>query len=363
MPRETPLAQKHRELGARFVEFAGWLMPVQYSGLVEEHTAVREAAGIFDVSHMGEIWFRGPGAIDAADGLVTNDISSLRSGQVLYTTMCTERGGIVDDFLAYRVGDEVLFVLNASNTEKGFRWIRSHTEKEAHVEDLSEKTVQVALQGPRAEDVLKKAGMAELLSLPHNGHVSIEIEGLQVLASRTGYTGEDGFELYHDTRDSDRLWNLLFEAGRGFGLKPVGLGARDTLRFEMGYCLYGNDIDESTTPFEAGLGWTVKLQKKKFLGREFLVRQKQEGVRRKLVGLEMLENAIPRTGYPVTSGGKEIGRVTSGTFSPSLKKGLAMAYLPVEASKPGTEVTVLVRGKEHRASVTKLPFYRRGSRK
>jgi len=363
MPKQTPLVHKHRELGARFVEFAGWEMPVQYSGLVEEHTAVREAVGLFDVSHMGEIWFRGPKALEAANRLITNDLSSLQPGCLLYTTMCTEQGGIVDDFLAYRVGDDVLFVLNASNTEKGFRWARSHTEEDVDVEDLSSETVQMALQGPEVEEVLKKAGLSQLVPLPHNAHVKFEIQGIEVLASRTGYTGENGFEFYHDREGSDRLWNLLFDAGRDFGLKPVGLGARDTLRFEMGYCLYGNDIDESTSPLEAGLGWTVKLKKEEFIGKEFLLRQKKEGVRRRLVGLEMLENAIPRRGYPVRSGGKEIGHVTSGTFSPSLKKGLAMAYLPVEMSKAGTTVTVVVRGKEHKAGVTKLPFYREGSRK
>ncbi len=363
MPKETPLIHKHRELGARFVEFAGWTMPVQYSGLVDEHTAVREAAGLFDVSHMGEIWFRGPNAIDAANRLVTNDLASLRPGGLLYTTMCTEQGGIVDDFLAYRVGDDILFVLNASNTEKGFRWIRSRTDESVEVQDLSDETVQIALQGPKTEGVLRKAGLGELTSLLHNGHTKARVQGLDVLVSRTGYTGEDGFEFYHSREGSDRLWSALFTAGQESGLKPVGLGARDTLRFEMGYCLYGNDIDESTTPLEAGLGWTVKLTKEDFVGKEFLVRQKSEGVRRRLVGLEMLEDAIPRKGYPVTLRRVEKGHVTSGTFSPSLKKGLALAYLPVDASKPGTDVAVVVRGREKKARVTRLPFYRQGSRK
>ncbi|MFH0778206.1 MAG: glycine cleavage system aminomethyltransferase GcvT [Candidatus Eisenbacteria bacterium] len=361
--KETPLTGRHRELGAKLVEFAGWLMPVQYTGLLDEHKAVREAVGLFDVSHMGEVWLSGPGAVAAANRLVTNEVSSLRERQVLYTPMCYENGGIVDDVLVYRVGDDVLLVVNASNMDKDQEWIRSHVPGGVSVENRSLDTVQVALQGPRTEEVLKAAGLSALIPLKHNEHARVSVRGMDVLASRTGYTGEDGFEFYHDAKDGGKLWDLLLEAGKPAGIKPIGLGARDTLRFEMGYCLYGNEIDGTTTPLEAGLGWTVKLDKSDFIGREALVAQKAAGLGRRLVGLEMLDTAIPRKGYPVASRGREVGHVTSGTFSPSLEKGFALAYVRTEDAKPGTELFVSIRGRESRAVVTTLPFYKRGSRK
>ncbi len=344
------------------MEFAGWLMPIQYSGIVDEHTTVREAVGIFDVSHMGEIWLKGSGAMEAADRLVTNDVSSLEPGACIYTPMCNEDGGIVDDVIVYNVGNDVLFVVNASNTEKDLDWISSRC-RGVSVEDLSMRTVQLALQGPRTEEVLKRADLAELASLARNRHIEFTFSGTRVLVSRTGYTGEDGFEFYYGWEASDRLWNLLLDAGRELGIKPVGLGARDTLRFEMGYCLYGNDIDETTSPLEAGLGWTVKLGKPEFVGRDALAGQKSGGVKRKLVGLELLESGIPRKGCAVSVNGRDVGHVTSGTYSPSLKKGLALGYVEVEASRPDTNVSVEVRGKRLRARVTKLPFYTRGSRR
>jgi aminomethyltransferase len=277
--------------------------------------------------------------------------------------MCNERGGIVDDFLVYRVRADVLFVVNASNTDKDYEWILSHCEKDIRIENLSAETVELALQGPKTEDVLKSVGLSNLLSFERNRHTNVTLQGMEVLASRTGYTGEDGFEFYYKKNGSDKIWNALFDAGRSFGIKPIGLGARDTLRFEMGYCLYGNDIDDDTTPLEAGLGWTVKLDKGDFIGREPLLEQKAGGLKKKLVGMEILENAIPRKGCPVTLEGKEIGVVTSGTFSPSLHKGLAMGYVPPESSVPGTELSIIVREKNFRARVTKLPFYKCGSRK
>lgn len=365
MVKEIPLVQTHRELGARLVEFAGWLMPIQYAGLVEEHKAVREAVGLFDVSHMGEIWFRGPSGVEAADRLVTNDVSSLEPGASLYSPMCNERGGIVDDVLVYRVGEDVLFVVNASNTDKDFEWIRSHCDKAVRIENLSAETVQLALQGPKTEEVLATVGLGGLASVGHNRLTNVNFQGKDVLVARTGYTGEDGFEFYYKRNGADRIWKALFDAGSPLGLKPIGLGARDTLRLEMGYCLYGNDIDDATTPLEAGLGWTVKLGKAGFIGKEALVGEKASGLKRKLVGMEMLENAIPRKGCPVATdpGAREIGVVTSGTFSPSLHKGLAMGYVPPEKSIVGTELSILVRGKECKARVTKLPFYKCGSRK
>jgi len=367
MVKETPLVERHRELGAKFVEFAGWLMPIQYTGLLEEHKAVREAVGLFDVSHMGEIWLRGPNGVRAANRLVTNSISSLEPGASLYSPMCNEHGGIVDDVLVYRVGEDALFVVNASNTDKDLEWIRSHCDKDVRVENLSMETVQLALQGPKTEDVLKRVGLGNLVSVGHNRHERVSVQGMEALASRTGYTGEDGFEFYYkrngSERVAERVWDALFDAGASLGLKPIGLGARDTLRFEMGYCLYGNDIDDTTTPLEAGLGWTVKLDKGDFVGKDALVKQKASGLKRKLVGIEMLEHAIPRKGCPIAIEGREIGVVTSGSFSPSLHKGLAMGYVPPENSQAGNEISIVVRGKGFRACVTKLPFYKCGSRK
>jgi aminomethyltransferase len=366
MPKETPLVGKHRELGARLIEFAGWLMPIQYTGIVDEHKAVREAAGLFDVSHMGEIWFTGQGAVETANRLVTNDLESLKPGACLYSPMCNQKSGIVDDVIAYRVVDDVLFVVNAANTAKDLEWVQARCGEagsRTRVEDRSMKTVQIALQGPKTEEVLNRAGLAELIPLGRNRHVEVSVAGTPILASRTGYTGEDGFEFYHAWEAGAFLWETLFEAGAGLGLKPIGLGARDTLRFEMGFCLYGNDIDETTSPLEAGLGWTVKLDKADFIGKDALVAEKAVGVRRKLVGIELLESGIPRKGYPITSGGEAIGHVTSGTFSPSLAKGLAMGYVSTQFSQAGTEVSVEVRGKALRARITKLPFYVRGSRR
>ena len=366
MPKETPLTGRHRELGARLIEFAGWLMPIQYTGIVDEHKAVREAAGLFDVCHMGEIWFRGPGAIETANRLVTNDLEPLQSGACLYSPMCNEKSGIVDDVIMYRVGDEMLFVVNAANTAKDLAWIQARCAElgsRTQIEDRSMNTVQIALQGPGTDEVIKKAGLAELVPLGRNRHIQVMVKGTPVLASRTGYTGEAGFEFYHDWDAGDFLWRLLFEAGRGLGVKPIGLGARDTLRFEMGYCLYGNDIDDTTSPLEAGLGWTVKLDKPDFVGKQALVAEKAAGVKRKLVGMELLESGIPRKGYPIKVDGREVGRVTSGTFSPCLGKGLAMGYVEAELSQQGTEVSITIRDKELRARITKLPFYVRGSRK
>ena len=366
MPKETPLVGRHRELGARLIEFAGWLMPIQYTGIVDEHKAVREAAGLFDVSHMGEIWFKGPGAIETANRLVTNDLEPLQPGACLYSPMCNEKSGIVDDVIMYRVGDEMLFVVNAANTAKDLAWIEARCREfggRTQIEDRSMKTVQIALQGPCSDEVVRKAGLAELIPLGRNRHTQVTMKGAPVLASRTGYTGEAGFEFYYDWDAGDFLWKILFDAGRGLGLKPIGLGARDTLRFEMGYCLYGNDIDDTTSPLEAGLGWTVKLDKADFIGKQSLVAEKAAGVKRKLVGMELLESGIPRHGYTIKADGREVGHVTSGTFSPCLGKGLAMGYIEAGLSQPGTDVRIAVRDKELRAKVTKLPFYVRGSRK
>ena len=366
MPKETPLVGRHRELGARLIEFAGWLMPIQYSGIVDEHKAVREAAGLFDVSHMGEIWFKGPGAIETANRLVTNDLEPLQSGACLYSPMCNEKSGIVDDVIMYRLGDEILFVVNAANTAKDLAWIEARCREfgsRTVIEDRSMRTVQIALQGPASDEVVKKAGLGELIPLGRNRHVQVAVKGTPVMASRTGYTGEAGFEFYHDWDAGDFLWKILFDAGRGVGLKPIGLGARDTLRFEMGYCLYGNDIDDTTSPLEAGLGWTVKLDKADFIGKQALVTEKAAGVKRKLVGMELLETGIPRHGYAIKVGGREVGHVTSGTFSPCLGKGLAMGYVDTKWSQHGTEVGIAVRDKELKAKVARLPFYVRGSRK
>jgi len=361
--KRTSLYPLHVRLGARMVEFGGWEMPVQYAGIVEEHRAVRTAAGLFDVSHMGEVELEGPGALASVQRLITNDAGRLAVGGGLYTPMCRPTGGIVDDLTVFRVGEQrYLLVVNAATTEKDVAWIQEHTARAA-VRDRSAELGLLALQGPRAQAILGRLTRAGLSGLPYF-HIAggVEVAGVRgCLVSRTGYTGEDGFEIAAPWDAAPRVWDALLEAGRGDGLVPAGLGARDTLRLEAGYMLYGNDIDETTTPLEAPLGWTVKLDKGEFIGRDALARQKQEGVRRRLVGFEMLERAIPRRGYPLLAGGERVGQVTSGTFGPWVNRSIGMGYVAVAQARPGTELAVEIRGRPARAAVVKLPFYRRSA--
>ncbi len=355
--KRTPLYEEHRALGARLVPFAGYEMPVQYEGVVKEHQAVRERAGLFDVSHMGELYLRGPRALSVASSIVTNAVASLEVGRAKYTVAVNAEGTILDDLIVYRVGeDEVLIVCNASNRDKIAPHVANAAEGECDFADESDATALLALQGPAAVAVARAAGASDsMLSLPSFALARAEVAGVSVIAARTGYTGEDGFELFCANEDAAKLWRALLEAGAS----PAGLGARDTLRLEAALSLYGNDIDETTNPYEAGLGWVVKLDHD-FLGREALERAKQAGPSRKLVGFEMVGRGIARHGYPILdASGARVGDVTSGSPGPTVGKNIGLGYVPIALAKPGTTLGIEIRGKVIDAVVVKTPFYKR----
>jgi aminomethyltransferase len=359
MPRKTPLYEAHRALGARLVDFAGWEMPVQYTSVIAEHEAVRTAAGLFDVSHMGEVEFRGPGALGTANALITNDLGRIHDGQAVYAGLLNQAGGFVDDVVAYRFSPErILICVNASNREKDFAWMREHASGVKPV-DRGDEYAQLALQGPKAASILQRLTPLSLSGIATYHFAEGPVAGVPCIVSRTGYTGEDGFELYCAPDRAVGLWTALLDAGAADGLKPAGLGARDSLRTEMKYALYGNDIDDTHTPLEAGLGWVVKWDKGDFVGRAALERQKQAGVPRKLVGFEMREPGIPRHGYPLLKGGAPAGVVTSGTMGPSVKKAIGIGYLPADLAREGAQVEVEIRGRPVKAEVVKTPFWRR----
>ncbi len=355
---KLPLYERHVALGAKMVEFAGFMMPVQYSGIIDEHVTVRETVGIFDLSHMGEFVVAGKGAAKAVQKLVTNDVDKLAPGRALYTPICTPAGGIVDDILVYRDGeDEFMLVVNASNVKKDYEWLAARMPKGVSFENLSAATCLVAVQGPQSEAIVGEAVGEDLSDVPYYHHREAEIEEVGVRVSRTGYTGEDGFEVYVASRQALEVWDVLFELTTSVGGVPVGLGARDTLRLEMKYCLYGNDIDETTSPLEAGIGWTVKFDKGDFVGREPLEKQKKEGLKRKLSGFVMVDQAIPRHGFDVVDiKNQNIGRVTSGSYAPSLKENIGLAYLARPHDAVGTEILVNVRDKPRLARVVETPF-------
>ncbi|HEX6817718.1 MAG TPA: glycine cleavage system aminomethyltransferase GcvT, partial [Ktedonobacterales bacterium] len=361
--KRTPLYDEHRALGARLVEFSGWEMPVQYSGILEEHRAVRERAGIFDVSHMGEFRVEGPGALDFLQGLVPNNVARLGDGQALYTQICNEQGGTLDDLLIYRLGDErYMTVVNAGTMESDWDWFTRQAASHADVTltNISDQTGLIALQGPRALDILQPLTETDLSAIAYYHFAQGTVAGVSCLISRTGYTGEDGFELYCASGDVVALWRTLLEAGAPYGLIPAGLGARDTLRLEAGFCLYGHELNEQTSPLEAGLGWSVKLEKgHDFIGREALLAQKQDGLPRKLVGVELRDRGVPRAGYAILRDGTPIGELTSGTVGPTLGKAIGMGYVPPAEAKVGAEVAVEIRGKAVPAVIVALPFYKR----
>lgn len=361
MIKKTPLNEIHRNLGGRMVEFAGWDLPVQYAGPLPEHLAVRQAAGLFDVSHMGEVEVRGAGAVDLVDFVTTNDVRNLDDNQAHYTLMLNETGGIVDDLLVYRITDEhYLLVVNAGTTEKDFDWIRSHAGRfNCEVSNTSGAFAQIAIQGPVAERILQALTPTMLDRIPSFWSQRALIDGIRTRVSRTGYTGEDGFEIYCNASDAAHIWNRLLVEGSDKGIVPCGLAARNTLRLESKMALYGNDIDDSTSPLEAALGWAVKLDKGEFVGRDALLAQKREGLKRKLVGFEVLDRAPARDGYSVVKDGLAIGTVTSGSPAPFLKKNIGLAYLPVEHAKVGTEIGIEIRGRIVPAVVAKTPFYKR----
>ncbi len=361
--RRTPLYECHLRYGGKMIDFAGWALPVQFTSIKDEHHAVRKAAGLFDVSDMGEVEISGPQALDLVQRAVTNDASRMRVGRVMYSPMCNPRGGLIDDLLVYRLGDDrFMLVVNAANIGKDYSWLRELSGQfpRATVTNLSDEVAQLALQGPNSEPILAKLTDADLSSLKYYWcQDGVEVAGVRCLVSRTGYTGEDGFELYCAPQEAPRLWEAILEAGREYGAVPAGLGCRDTLRFEAGMVLYGNELTEETTPLEAGLGRYVKFNKGDFVGRQALLKQKEEGVRRRLVGFRMIDRGIPRHGYPIVVGGAEVGVVTSGTYAPTLDANLGLGYVPVELSAPGTEICVLVRGRQLKAQVVEIPFYRR----
>jgi len=366
--QRTPLYEAHLRLGAKMVDFGGWAMPVSYaggasSGIIDEHRATRTAVGLFDVSHMGEIHFRGARAAEAVQRLVTNDVSRLGDGRAFYTVACRPSGGIVDDLIVYRISAEhYLSVVNAGNLDKDRAWFIEQAAALCDVVDASAETALIAFQGPAAARALQPLTKVALDALSSFGFVAVcEIAGVRASLARTGYTGEDGFEIFCAASDAERLWTELLAAAAPLGGKPVGLGARDTLRLEARLPLYGNDLDEETTPLEAGLGWVVKLDGADFIGREPLRAQKAAGVRRKLAGFVMTERGIARHGYPILDGeGRERGRVTSGGPAPTLEKNVAMGYLPAQLDLPGTRIFVDCRGKRVEAEIVKGPFYKRG---
>lgn len=362
--KRTPLFDVYKNYGGKTIDFGGWELPVQFSSIKEEHEAVRTKAGLFDVSHMGEIEVKGPDSLLFLQKMMTNDISKLKLGGAQYTAMCYENGGTVDDLLVYKIAeDDYLLVVNASNTEKDFEWLVAHAEGEVTLGNISERMAQLALQGPLAEKVLQKlVGKGFLLNEIGNFkfQTNIIINGKTVLISRTGYTGEDGFEIYCNSEDAVGLWNSILEIGKADGVLPCGLGARDTLRFEATLALYGQELSPEITPFEAGIGFAVKLNKEdNFIGKEALVKQKETGVPRKLVGIEMLERGIPRHGYAVYNGEEKIGEVTTGTQSPTLKKNIGLVLVDAAFSTLDTVLDVEIRGKKIKAKVVPTPFYKR----
>jgi len=357
--RRTPLFDLHRELGAKLIDFGGWEMPVQYSGILEEHRAVRERVGIFDVSHMGEFEVRGPGSLAFLQRLTPNDVAKLADGRIHYSAFLTEKGTFVDDLLVYRRGPESWFlVVNAGNTPKDFAWAKDHAAGGVELVDASDRYALLAVQGPRAGVLVERVASEPVTDLPYYGFKTVPILGAPALVSRTGYTGEDGFEIYLEPERAERVFRGLLAAGADLGVIPCGLGARDTLRLEAKMCLYGNDIDDTVTAWEADLGWIVKMGKGDFIGREALARQKEQGVPRNLVGFEMADRGIARHGYPArTPHGP--GLVTSGTHSPTLGKPIGLALLPAAATAVGTEFQVDIRGRAAGARVVPTPFYKR----
>ena len=358
--KTTPFTDVHIALGAKMHEFAGYNMPIEYSGIIDEHNTVVNGVGVFDVSHMGEFWVKGPHALELIQKITSNDASKLPLGKAQYTCFPNETGGIVDDLLVYHYEPEkYLLVVNASNIDKDWNWCVSHNTVGAELENASDRMAQLAIQGPKATEVLQRLTPVDLSSIPYYAFTTGEFAGCpQVIISNTGYTGAGGFELYFYPEDAKKIWDAIFEAGKPEGIKPIGLGARDTLRLEMGFCLYGNDLDDTTSPIEAGLGWITKfVDGKDFTNRAELERQKKEGVSRKLCAFELVDKGIPRHGYAIVDAeGLEIGHVTSGTMSPVLKKGIGMGYVQTAYAKPGTEIYIQVRNRNLKAQVVKAPF-------
>lgn len=358
--KNTALTEKHISLGAKMVPFAGYNMPVQYEGINAEHATVRNGVGVFDVSHMGEFILKGENALDLIQRVTSNDASKLYDGKVQYSCLPNTTGGIVDDLLVYRLDEKTyMLVVNASNIEKDWNWIQQYNTANVEMHNISDQTSLLAIQGPKAADALQSLTDIDLASMEYYSFKKGTFAGVDnVVVSATGYTGAGGFEIYFENKYADQIWNAIFEAGAAYGIKPIGLGARDTLRLEMGFCLYGNDIDDTTSPIEAGLGWITKFTKP-FTNSEALLAQKEAGVQRKLIGFEMIDRGIPRHDYSIVdANGNIIGKVTSGTQSPSLQKAIGMGYLNKEFAKEGTEIFIDIRNSKIKAKVVKFPFYK-----
>ncbi len=359
--KRTPLYEQHVALGARLVEFGGWEMPVQYSGIIDEHRAVRTHAGLFDVSHMGEFKVEGQGALDFLQHLVPNDVSRLVINQALYTQLCLPDGGTIDDLIIYKLAENhYMLVVNAANIEKDFSWVEKQAKDfNVKITNQSSETALLALQGPEAQSILQPMTDVDLSTIKYYHCLPGMVDGISCIISRTGYTGEDGFELYCASADVPKLWNDLLAAGKNHGLLPAGLGARDTLRLEASYCLYGHELDEQTNPLEASLGWTVKLNKDEFIGHAALRKVKEQGPKRNLVGIEMVERGICRGGYAIFEDDQQIGIVTSGAPSPTLSKNIGMGYIDASRAIVGKPVYIDIRGKRTAAQIVALPFYKR----
>jgi aminomethyltransferase len=359
--KKTSLYHVHEKLGAKIVEFAGYLMPIQYSSIIAEHKAVRDSVGVFDVSHMGEIFITGEKAKDFVQYITVNDVSKLYSGRVQYSAMCYNDAGIVDDLLVYKFADDkFLLVVNASNIEKDFSWMTENNKFGVTLENKSDEYSLIAVQGPNSNKTLQKI-CDKVINLEYYHFFGAKVAGVEMILSRTGYTGELGYELYFkgDEKTAEHIWNKIFEAGKEFNIQPVGLAARDSLRLEMGFMLYGNDIDKTTNPLEAGLGWITKLNKENFIGRDVLLKVKSEGLSRKFVAMLGNDKSFPRHGYEIKAGNKRIGEVTSGTVSPVLEKPIAMGYVDVSQATEGNEVNIVVRGRETTVKIVKIPFIKK----
>lgn len=364
MPKKTAIYDEHVKFGAKIVEFAGFLMPIQYkNGIFSEVKRVRETVGLFDVSHMGEVEIRGKDALEFINYITINDASKLEQFQVQYSAMCYEDGGIVDDLLVYKLPDKYILIVNASNTDKDFDWILKNKRGEVEINNISDTITQLAIQGPDAEKVVQKLTDVDLSVMEFYWATVTKVSAIDCILSRTGYTGEDGFEIYVKNESGRKLWNDILNAGGEFKIEPVGLGARDLLRLEMKYCLYGNDIDKLTTPLEAGLSWITKLDKENFIGKVALLKQKEEGIKRRLICFEMIEKGIPRHSYEIIKDGKNIGFVTSGNFSPSVNKFIGLGYVEKHFHKSGNEISIDIRGTQKKAVVVKPPFYKKASHK
>lgn len=362
MVKKTPLYEEHLKLGARMADFAGWQMPIQYTGIIDEHVAVRTHAGLFDVSHMGEFEFTGPDALECVNYLTANNAAALVDGQAQYSILLNEEGTVIDDVIVYRLTNEhFLMVVNASNIEKDFGWVTSKAKGNVKIANKSDDYALIAFQGPLAAPILSKLTDINLQTVStFHFKTGTVCDQKKCIIARTGYTGEDGFEIYTAPQSAPTIWQGILEQGKPQGVKPVGLGARDTLRLEMKYSLYGHEISDETNPLEAGLGWVVKLDKKcDFIGKKALMKIKEEGLKRKLVGFKMLERGIPRQGCDIMANDKKIGFVTSGTMSPSLKEAIGMGYVPLEYSKEGSKIWVDIRGAQRQAIIVKTPFYKR----